>query len=109
MRNNERRVQEIADRLEALSLESASLTRELRRLTRSTQWTADGGERNREETRSANNNRPLQVGDRVVITNRYRGRRGTEGTVVRVTSTQVTLRDSSGDEHTRKQTNVQRV
>jgi hypothetical protein len=33
-------------------------------------------------------NRPIQVGDRVVVTNNYKGRRGTKGVVRRTTSTQ---------------------
>lgn len=54
-------------------------------------------------------NRPLQVGDSVEIINNYRGLRGTEGLIIRITRRRVTIRDTSGIVHTRSPSNIRRL
>lgn len=88
--SNNRRVQEIIERLNALTLEANALSMELRALNQQTEAT-----------------NPYQVGDRVTITNNYRWKKGTKGVVVCTTATQVTLKDANGNLHKRKHTNVE--
>jgi dsDNA-specific endonuclease/ATPase MutS2 len=52
----------------------------------------------------------LKVGDKVEVTNKYKGRLGVRGTVIRVTSAQVVIQEEDGDEVFRKyKANVKRV
>ena len=72
--------------------------------------------REREEAQAArwtslanNNHRGLQIGDRAVILNDYQNLRGVEGTVVRLSTTFVTIRTDTGREITRGKQNIQRI
>ena len=51
----------------------------------------------------------LRIGDRAVILNNYQDLQGTEGIVIRLSTTFVTLRTDSGREITRGNHNVRRV
>ena len=54
--------------------------------------------------------RSLAVGDRVVVTNNYRGQRGLTGTITRVTARQVHLRlDHQDRVIVKKKENVRRI
>ena len=88
--NNKQRISEIIEAIAVLSLEL-----EERRAIRNNQ--------------SEPVNRPVQVGDQVRITNNYRGLFGTEGRVVRVTSTWVWLETPNGRRHKRIHRNVELV
>lgn len=62
-------------------------------------------------TNQLNNTEPntFRVGDTVEITNNYRGNRGVQGIVTKVTKKQVTLREQRGNNtafHTRSYKNV---
>ena len=51
----------------------------------------------------------LQIGDRVIVLNNYQDLQGTEGTVIRLSTTFVTLRTDTGREITRGNHNVRRI
>ena len=63
----------------------------------------------RQTSRTNNNRRGLQIGDRVVILNNYQNLRGVEGIVIRLTTTFVTIRTDTGREITRGKQNIQRI
>jgi hypothetical protein len=105
MNEQDQRTNNIINQLEALSLETNELLRELR-------------ETQPHERRTVANTTPVQtrtpphdfaVGDRVVIANNYRRQRNTQGTVVYVTLQQITLIDAQGNRHTRKPTNLRKL
>ena len=51
----------------------------------------------------------LRIGDRVIVLNNYQDLQGTEGTVIRLSTTFVTLRTDTGREITRGNHNVRRL
>ena len=87
---NERRISEIIESIAVLSLEL-----EERRTRRDNQLAAQ--------------NRPVRIGDRVRITNNYRGLFGTEGRVVKLTTTWVWLTTNNGRRIKRAHRNVELV
>jgi ATP-dependent exoDNAse (exonuclease V) alpha subunit len=95
--SNRSRISDIIDRLNALTLEANALICELRVLT------SPGEPGDRKKDPSVNN---FKKGDQVIITNNYRGQRGTTGVITHVTEKQVTLEDGRGKKFTRKFTNV---
>lgn len=117
MSGDERRITEIIDRLDALTIEASDLTgelRDLRRRTRAAQREVPA--RTRTAQREVPRERSVttfehgfEVDDQVVITNLYQGFRGTRGTVTGITSQFVTLRDANGRSYTRKCTNLRKV
>jgi hypothetical protein len=124
MTEKDHRITDIVNRLDSLTLEANALTRELKELrdTNITSTTAahpripvntdQGSEtepRHRGGRSDVNKLNYFEIGDKVYITNNYRRRQGTQGTVVHVTTNQVTLRDENGKSHTRKYTNVKRL
>ena len=116
MTDKDDRISEIVNRLDSLTLEANTLTHELRELRRQDRAGATHGREGNEgdERQQQRNNEPVHAhgfsrGERVVITNLYTGRRGTEGTVTHTTRTQVTLRDGTGRTHVRKYTNVRKL
>lgn len=100
-----KRIQEIIERLDSLTLEANTLTKELRTLT-SAQEDEDKPEA-KQKVYPAGFLHDFRRGDRVKITNTYKGNKGKKGTVTSVTKTQVTLIDSDGETHTRRFSNVQ--
>jgi hypothetical protein len=104
MNEQDQRTNIIINRLEALSLETNELLRELRE--------TQPHER-RPATTATVPTRILPhdfvVGDRVVIANNYRRQRNTQGTVLYVTAQRVTLIDAQGNRHTRKPTNLRKL
>jgi dsDNA-specific endonuclease/ATPase MutS2 len=64
----------------------------------------------RTKKQTAKDKSTLKVGDKVEVTNKYKGRLGVRGTVIRVTSAQVVIQEEGGDEVFRKyKANVRRV
>jgi hypothetical protein len=57
---------------------------------------------NAEEELKQKNKNELSVRTRVIVTNRYKGKYGVEGTIIRVTNAQVIIRPSNGGEDFRK-------
>ena len=95
-------IDKIINELESLSLQTNTLTHELKRLR----------QQDRQESPPTSNpkyDHDFNEGDCIVIKNAYLGKEGIEGKVSYVTRTQVTLQDDSGRFHTRKFTNVRRV
>ena len=93
----EKRITNIIARLEELTIETQELIQELRQL--------------HTPTTNAHSSRPnfdhiFVLGDKVVITNNYLGKKGTRGIVTTVTAKRVTLTDSTGRKHTRKPSNL---
>lgn len=102
------RITEIINRLEALTIETTTLTTELRQLHLQTGATVSepiGQFPLRVETFAHG----ITVGDKVVITNNYKFQRGVIGTAVRVGETTIVLVDSAGREYQRKYTNVRNL
>jgi hypothetical protein len=106
--DRKQRVSDIVDRLSSLTLEANLLTHELRELGR-TSGDPTHTPNEEEEKKSNPTTNDFEKGEKVVITNGYRGNKGTTGTVTHVTRTQVTFKDNSGKKHVRKFTNVTRV
>ena len=117
MTKKDLRITEIVNRLDSLTLEANTLTRELKTLREAEEDTTGttrahaATNNNEDETnkKKGANLHGFKKGDRVRITNIYRGQRGTEGTVTYVTKSQVTLRDDTGRLHTRKFTNIRKT
>jgi hypothetical protein len=64
-------------------------------------------EDNLEGTNTTDIRREIRIGDRVEITNNYRDQLGEQGTIVRITDKQVSIRlDSTGRTIKKKKTNV---
>ena len=111
MTDKERRITELVDKLDALTLEANVVTHQLRELRRpeEIQEPSHGPQRRTAALRKNTNDHDFQSGDKAIITNGYRGKRGVEGVVTSTTKTQVTLKDGSGKLYTRKHTNVNRI
>ena len=108
MTEKEQRILEIIDRIESLTSEANSLTQEVRDL-RKEEPTRAAVPRAAVVTKKDKNNtndHDFEVGDKVTIKNTYLGSKGTKGTVMHITKTQITLTDKSGKIHKRKYTNV---
>jgi hypothetical protein len=102
MTDNDRRISDIVDKLESLSLETTALTRELRELKAP-------NDTNNNTVTNPNPSYPhnFVIGNRVIIRNGYLvGKRGTIGAVTDTTKTRITLRDDTGNWQTRKYTNI---
>lgn len=63
----------------------------------------------RRTSRGRNDTRRFQIGDRVEVTNGYQNLQGTSGTVIRLSTTFVTLRTDEGTEIVRGTQNVRRI
>jgi hypothetical protein len=121
MTDKEHRIKDIVNRLDSLTLEANTLTSELKELLTedTTQNIKDAPtykSENRNETRKQRqrgnqvtklNN--FEIGNRVYITNKYRGKQGIEGKITYVTTNQVTLTDEAGKKYVRKYTNVRKI
>lgn len=102
----DKRISDIISRVEELTVESRTLTQELRQLNLAR---VNGRETPSTVPARAPYEHEFEIGDRVKITNKYRKQNGTIGTVTNVTSTQVTIIDSLGQVFKRKYTNIQKV
>jgi hypothetical protein len=100
MTDNE--VTELIEELDRLQIQITRVNERLRQLENKTHI--------KEKTNPINTSDTLRVGDIVEVTNRYKGRLGVRGTIVRVTSAQVVIRESDNGETFRKyKANVKRV
>ena len=103
---SEEQQQPVEEQIEELTVQLKAITEQLALLKLQVK---------REKTEAAKrtshaHERPgLQIGDQVVITNAYQNLRGTIGTVIRLTTTFVTIRTNDGNEITRGTQNVKRV
>jgi hypothetical protein len=107
------RLTEIIQRLELISLETKSLTRELRELQQRDERDARraNGRATQDTTRSARAPdrsvlHSFETGQPVEITNAYGYLQGTRGIVTHATRTKINIVDSTGRTHTRKYNNV---
>ena len=91
----------IENQIESLTQQLNSITAQLSRLRLQVQQ-----ERDQQDRRNTRQREGIQIGDRVIITNNYQNLRDTEGTVIRLTTSFVTLRTDSGREITRGTQNV---
>ena len=98
--NNEQRISDIIQRLSTLAIETQELTEELQTITERTPH------RSERTPIQHNNDHTFQIGDRVVIKNKYLGHQGTYGTIISVTKKQVTLQSQNGTVHTRSYKNI---
>jgi ATP-dependent exoDNAse (exonuclease V) alpha subunit len=104
MTDREQRISDIINRLESLTLEANGLVQQLQELRKPDN---DPGRKEKDKNESPSND--FKEGEKVIITNNYRGKRGTIGTVTHTTKKQVTLEDDSGKSYIRKYTNVSRI
>ena len=127
----ESRINDLIERIEAITLETQEITRELRHLQRSQLLTPAASPAQDSTERIEDPRTPIaiavlqastppapaaaqsiaalhdfKIGDRVTITNSYLGKRGITGTVTAVTLSQVTIQDKNGRFHKRKYTNL---
>ena len=106
MTRKEDRVTEIIDKLQTLSLKTNTLAKELAHLQEEVRQEKKDKDKNNQEEEPKNT---YTIGDRVTITNTYRGKKGTTGVIMNVTRTRVTLRDDFGKSHTRASLNVSKT
>ena len=116
MTEKERRISDIVSKLKSLTLEASVLTHELGELRRRNESPphAHGskGDKVKSEIKKERNpfyEHDFKEGDRVVITNGYQRKRGTEGRVIHTARTQVTIKDQAGTIHIRKSKNIKRI
>ena len=105
MVRTDKEISDIIDELDSLSIQANALVRRLRRARLAEQGVRSGAQAPRTETYPHG----YEVGDRVVITNRYLGQKNTQGQVTHITAQRVTLVDSSGNRYTRKPSNLRKL
>jgi predicted nuclease with TOPRIM domain len=106
LNNNE--IDELTEELAKLQIQVDTIQNRLKEIKeRNQKATETTQNRNLQQE---NSNRPLRVGDQVSVTNRYKGRQGVTGIVVRLTQTQAVVRPENGEEEFRKyKANLRRV
>jgi hypothetical protein len=85
-KQNTDELHELTTALEQLDIQANNIRRRISTIIRNQQQENTKSRKRTVIARSEH--RPIQVGDRVVVTNNYKGRRGTKGIVRRTTSTQ---------------------
>ncbi len=112
----QQQITNIINELESLSLRTSTLTCELKQLGQQNKQVNRANPtspKNKQGTHCipdhSENKHILKEGDRVVIRNADLGKKGTEGTVLHITKTQITLQDASGQFHARRLSNVRKV
>ena len=125
--STDEKISHLIDRIEALTFETQEVTRELRQLQRNSTLSPRQSVDPHPPFTNAESEpttafaipqvtlataqastilHDFRIGDRVVITNTYLGRKGVSGVVVAITSSQVTLQEQNGRRHKRKHTNL---
>jgi preprotein translocase subunit YajC len=101
-------LEELIAELDQLQLQVNTVSRRLQSVReRQRQKTRNNSDHTRQKKKKRE---PLRAGDRVVVTNRYKGRQGLEGTIVKVTAAQVQVKPDNGDEEFRiYKANVRRI
>ena len=121
----EERITDLIERIEAITLETQDITRELRQLQEQQLTTGQPNSVTTEPSeppsvytptataipqenlpRSPATTHDFHIGDRAIITNSYLGKKGTSGVVIAISPKQVTIRDKNGRSHKRKHTNL---
>ena len=92
----------IEDRIEEVTQQLSQITTQLSQLQLQVRQEREQQSRNNQRQREG-----IQIGDRVRITNNYQNLRNTEGIVIRLTTSFVTLRTDNGREITRGTQNIQ--
>ena len=100
-KSHQDKIKDLVNKLETLTIETRQLTQELKRLQENTTNLSINT-----NTQEAADSNPYKIGDRVIITNSYRGKKGTRGSIIATTTSLVTLIDHNGKEYKRKHTNV---
>ena len=106
---NQELINQIINQLETLSLESMRLTKELKALQDTTGTTTKKEEKNPIKNPIQvifTKDNPYNIGDGVVITNRYQGQKGISGVVTHVSKKQVKFTSPYGQEYSRAFKNV---
>jgi hypothetical protein len=102
MSANDTEVKQLIEELERLQLQITRVNERLRQIGNTTH--------NKSDIDQAKTKSELSVGDTVEVTNKYKGRLGVQGTVIKVTSAQVLIREVGGNNTFRKyKANVKRV
>ena len=105
---------ELYEQAEALTLQLQALTLEANTVrTQLVQLNNRRARREAEENKPATvrkRKHPIQIGDRVIVTNKYKERQGTVGTVTKLTRTQAYVDpDGDGEVFRRYKANLKRV
>jgi hypothetical protein len=93
-RNNDDEVTELIRELEQLQLRITSVNDRLKLLKNNTEGN--------NQTETTKNKNILRVGDKIEVTNKYKGRLGVQGTIVKVTSAQVLIQETGSNTTFRK-------
>jgi hypothetical protein len=105
--NNE--IDELTEELRKLQIQANNIQNRLQQI-RERQQQTDVTTETRTTQQKEDRNRPLRIGDRVTVTNRYKNRQGVTGIVVKLTPTQAVVRPENGEEEFRKyKANLRRV
>jgi uncharacterized protein YlxW (UPF0749 family) len=98
--SDDNEVKQLILELEQLQIRITRVNDRLRQLNNTSQST-------QQTTKEKNT---LSVGDTVEVTNKYKGRLGVRGTIIKITSAQVVIREENGNDTFRKyKANVKRV
>ena len=104
----DREIEQLTNDLEQLQLQINTVNARLRIIRRNRENTNTPDTRTREV--QADKIGPIAVGDTVQVTNKYKGRRGVIGEVIKITPTQAVVRPRNGEEDFRKyKANLRRV
>jgi hypothetical protein len=94
----ERELQDLVDNLNRLQIQVNDVTRRIQNVREQRNRETQDQQVPAQPQNRRNRRRPLQVEDRVVVTNKYKGRQGVTGTVTKVTAAQVRVQpDGGGD------------
>ena len=100
---HQEQIKDLIQKIEALTIETSQLTQELNRLQETVIIPYNSPDTQETNTGTTNS---YHIGDRVIITNSYLGKKGTRGTVTATSAKQVTLIDRNGKEYKRRYTNI---
>jgi hypothetical protein len=103
MNNDDNEVKRLIEELDRLQIQIAKVNERLRQIDEVADTKTSGSKPKRDKA-------ALSVGDTVEVTNKYKGRLGVRGTVLKITSAQVLIQEIGGDDVFRKyKDNVRRV
>jgi hypothetical protein len=99
-------LEELIEDLERLQVQLNNIAQRVRNIKGRRPSSIDNTKRASRKSR----NTTLKIGDSVVVTNRYKGRKGQTGVVVGITATQVRLKPDNGeDEYRSYKANVKKI
>ena len=97
------------EQIEDLTNQLVEITQQLNNLKIQVQREQEEARVARRTSQARSTRQGLQIGDRAVVLNDYQNLRGTEGTVIRLSTTFVTIRTDTGKEITRGKQNIKLV